>query len=59
MAGGGVNGRPVDSAGPDVMRALDLLAECLRDEDPWEPEDLVERMEAVYDALGGDLNAIA
>jgi len=34
-----------------IDRALSLLSECLEDEEPWEPERLVERMEAVYHEL--------
>ena len=38
-----------------VQSGLALLRECLSDEEPWSEDDLVERMEAVYVALGGDL----
>lgn len=34
-------------------KALALLAECLNDPEPWPEDDLVQRMEAVFLALGG------
>ena len=39
---------------PDVPKAVELLDECLNDEVAWEPEELVERMEDVREALTGD-----
>ncbi len=39
-----------------VLAALALLGECLWDEEAWEPEDLIARMEQVYVTLGGDLS---
>jgi hypothetical protein len=36
-------------------KALGLLEECLNDEHPRTGDELVERMEEVYRALGGEL----
>jgi hypothetical protein len=48
---------PVSSAAKlRIDEALALLHECLWDEEPWDNADLVERMEAIYVALGGDLS---
>jgi hypothetical protein len=47
---------------PDVATALSLLAECLSDFDEdgaWDGLALVQRMEEVYEVLGGDLRALA
>lgn len=39
-----------------VNEARAYLDECLWDEEPWTPEDLVEQMERVYESLGGSLD---
>lgn len=39
--------------------ALELLAECLNDEEPWEVDDLVQRMEDTFEALGGKIDTMA
>lgn len=44
-----------EAMGAAIQKALDLLAECLNDDDSWEAEALVERMEAAFFALGGTL----